>query len=101
MQRSMGTLSSPSSRFVKDSTPSRRQISGCINFGIGESSPNLFLNMVNLYLVRFVKLVFYHFIIFFYLKVNLHLNKTNQLGESSLNFIFAAVNLDPIAIEKR
>ena len=25
----------------------------CINFGIGESSPNLFLSMVNLYLVNF------------------------------------------------
>ena len=36
----------------------------------------------------------------FYLKVNLDLEKTNQLGESSPNFIFAAVNLDPIVIEK-
>ena len=38
---------------------------------------------------------------FLYLKVNLDLEKTNQLGESSSNFIFAAVNLDPIVIEKR
>ena len=36
-----------------------------------------------------------------YLKVNLDLEKTNQLGESSPNFIFAVVNLDPIVIEKR
>ena len=35
-----------------------------------------------------------------YLKVNLDLEKTNQLGESSPNFIFAAVNLDPIVMEK-
>ena len=27
---------------VKDSTPSRHRILRCINFGIGESSPNLF-----------------------------------------------------------
>ena len=53
MQPSMGTLNSPSWRVVKDSTPSRRWILRCINFGIGESSLNLFLNMVNLYLVRF------------------------------------------------
>ena len=49
MQPSMGTLNSPSSRVIKDSTPSRRRILRCIDFGIGESSPNLFLNMVNLY----------------------------------------------------
>ena len=41
--------------------------------------------------------LFYHFL---YLKVNLDLEKTNQLGESSPNFIFVAVNLDPIVIEK-
>ena len=33
--------------------------------------------------------------------MNLHLEKTNQLGESSPNFIFAVVNLDPIILEKR
>ena len=38
---------------------------------------------------------------FLYSKVNLDLEKTNQLGESSPNFIFAEVNLDPIVIEKR
>ena len=46
-------LYSPSSRVVKDSTPSRRRILRCINFGIGESSPNLFLDMVNLHLIIF------------------------------------------------
>ena len=38
---------------------------------------------------------------FLYLKVNLDLEKTNELDESSPNFIFAAVNLYPIVIEKR
>ena len=52
MQPSMGTLHLPSSRVVKDSTPSRRRFLRWINFEIGESSPNLFLNSVNLYLVR-------------------------------------------------
>ena len=37
---------------------------------------------------------------FLYLKVNLDLEKTNQLGESSPNFIFAVVNIDPIVTEK-
>ena len=37
MQPSMGTLNSPSSRIVKDSTPSRRRILRYINFGSGES----------------------------------------------------------------
>ena len=41
MQPSMGTLKSTSLRVVKD------------NFGIGESSPNFFLNMLNLYWVKF------------------------------------------------
>ena len=102
MQLSMGTLNSPSSRIVKGSTPSRRQILRCINFGIGESSPNLFLSMVNLYLVKFKAwwilkrvgvLLFYYFL---YLKVNLDLEKTNHLGESSPNFIFVAVNLNQL-----
>ena len=38
---------------------------------------------------------------FLYFKVNLDLENTNQLGESSPNFIFAMVNLDPIILEKR
>ena len=43
----------------------------------------------------------YCFIIFFILKVNLDLEKTNQLDESSSpNFIFAVVDLDPVVIEK-
>ena len=33
--------------------------------------------------------------------MNLDLEKTNQLGESSSHFIFAAVNLDPIVIEEK
>ena len=53
MQPSMSTFNSPSSRVVKDSAPSRRRILRCLNFGIGESLPNLLLNMVNLYLDKF------------------------------------------------
>ena len=33
--------------------------------------------------------------------MNLDLEKSNQLGESLPNFIFAVVNLDPIILEKR
>ena len=58
MQLSIGTLKSPSSRVDKDLTPSPRRILRCINFGIGESSANLFLNMLNLYLVKFEALSF-------------------------------------------
>ena len=50
--------------------PSQRRILRCINFGIGESSPDLFLNMVNLYLKFEAQWIlnewtFYCFIIFF------------------------------------
>ena len=68
MQPSMGTLNSPSSRVVKDSTPSRRRILRYINFGI------LFLDMVNLHLIIFEawwilnERAIYCFIIFFSLK---------------------------------
>ena len=65
-------------------------------FGHGESSPNNIWSMVNL--ERTCVLLFYYFLC---LKVNLDLEKTNQLGESSPNFIFAVVNLDPIILEKR
>ena len=43
------------------------------------------------------------FIVFYFLclKENLDLEKTNQLSESSPNFIFAVVNLDAIILEKR
>ena len=85
-------------------------ILSCINFGIGESSPNLLLNMLNLYLVKFeawwiLNERAFFFVLFFvyyfvYLKVNLDLENIIQLGESSPNFIFAAVNLDPVVIEK-
>ena len=74
----------PYSRVVNDSTPSRHRILRYINFGIGESSPYLFLNMLNLYLVKFevnLERAFYCFIILFIWKwilkkeislVNLH-----------------------------
>ena len=65
-------------------------------FGPDESSPNNIWSKVNL--ERTCVLLFYYFL---YFKVNLDLEKTNQLGESSPNFIFAVVNLDPISLEKR
>ena len=68
----------------------------CFIFGHGESSPNNILSMVNL--GRTCILLFNYFLC---LKVNLDLEKTIQLGESSHNFIFAVVNLDPIILEKR
>ena len=52
--------------------------------------------MVNL--ERTVILLLHYFLC---LKANLDLEKTNQLGESSPNFIFAVVNLDLIILEKR
>ena len=103
MQPSMGTLNSPSSRVVKDSTPSRRKcklwdwwIFTHFIFGHGESSPYNIWSTVNL--ERTCVVSFYYFL---YLKVNLDLEKTNQPGESSSNFIFAVVNLDPIILKKR
>ena len=102
----MGTLNSPSSRVVKDSTPSRRRIEEYkfrdwwiftyLNFGHDESSPNNIWSMVNL--ERTCVLLFYYFL---YLKANLDLAKTNNLGESSPNIIFVVVNLDPIILENR
>ena len=74
MQPSMGTLNSSSSRVVKVSTPSWRLILRYINFGMGESSPILFFDMMNLHLIIFEawwilnKRAFYCFIIFFILK---------------------------------
>ena len=65
-------------------------------FGHGESSLNKILSMVNLEWT--CVLLFYYFLCS---KANLGLEKTNQLGESSPNFIFAVVNLDPIILEKR
>ena len=103
MQPLIGTLNSSSSRVVKDSTPSRRRILRYINFGIGESSPILFLDMMNLHLIIFKawwilnERAFYCFCF----KVNLDLENTNQLGESSPNFILAVVNLDPIILAKK
>ena len=65
-------------------------------FGHGESSLNNIWSMVNL--ERMCVLLFYYFLC---LEANLDLEKTNQLGESSLNFIFAGLNLDPSILEKR
>ena len=48
MQPSMGNLNLPFSRVA-----SRRRILRCIIFGIGESPPSLYLDMVNLYLMIF------------------------------------------------
>ena len=100
MQPSMGILNSPTSRFAKDSTPSTSNLEvykfrdwwilTYFIFALGESSPNNIWSTVNL--ERTCVLLFYCFLC---LKVNLDLEKTNQLGESSLNFIFAVVNLDP------
>ena len=81
MQPSMANLNSPSSRIVKDSTPSRRRILRCIDFGNGESSPNLLLDVVNLYLIKFKERwilnerAFYSFTILFIWKWILTLNK--------------------------
>ena len=64
--------------------------------------------MVNLCLVKFeaqwilTARAFYCFIIFFIGEWTLTpQKKTNKLGEYSPNFIFVAMNLDPIGIEKR
>ena len=71
MQPSMANLNSPSSRVVKDSTPFRRRILRCKNFGKGESWPSFFLDEVNLYLMKFRhrwilnERTFYSFIILF------------------------------------
>ena len=106
MQPSMGTLNSPSSRVIKDLTPSRRWILRYVHFVIGKSSPILFLNMMNLHLKIFEawwilsERAFYCFIIFFIWKWSWP-RKNNQLGESSPNFIFAVVKLEPIILEKR
>ena len=61
-----------------------------------ESLPSNIWSMVNLEWTGV--LLFYYFV---YLKVNLDLEKTNQLGESSPNFIFVPVNLDPMVTERK
>ena len=106
MQPSMGTLNSPSWRVVKNSTPSRCRILRCLNFGIGESSPNLFLNMVNLYLVRFEAQWSWTNGLFIVLLFSLFESETwpRKKQINLVNFhptlFFAAVNLDPIVKEK-
>ena len=101
MQSSIVILNSPSSRIIKDSTPFQHQIFRCINLGIGESSPKLFLNMVNLYPILFwiswTNVCNYSI----YMKVNLDLENTNQLDESSPNFISANGESLPICFGKK
>ena len=65
-------------------------------FRHGESSRNNIWSMVNVQ--RTCVLLFHYFLC---LKANLDLEKANQVGESSPNFIFAVVNLDLIILEKR
>ena len=65
-------------------------------FGHGESSLTNIWSMVNL--ERTCVLLFYYSLC---LKANLDLEKPNQLGESSPNFIFAVVNLGPFILEQR
>ena len=95
MQPSTSILYSPSSRVAKI----RRHLDV-------ESSSNLFLNMMNLYLVKFEarwilnERAFHGFIIFVYLKVNLDLEKTNDFLYLT-QLYFAAVNLNPTVFEKR
>ena len=64
-------------------------------FGHCESSLTNIWSMVNL--GRTCVLLFYYFLC---LKAYLDLEKTNQLDESSPNFIFAEMDLDPTVIEK-
>ena len=66
-------------------------------FGHGESSPTC--NKIEAWWILKER-AFYCFN-YLYLKVNLDVEKTNQLGESSPNLIFAVVNLDPVILEKR
>ena len=121
MQLSMANLNSPSSRVVKDSTPFPRWILRCINFGNGESSPSLFLDVVNLYLIKFKKRwilnerEFYSFIILFIWKwiltwtkwislVNLHLTLFSQwwiLTQLFWKIGELMVNLDLMILLKR
>ena len=129
MQPSMGTLNSPSSRIVKDLTPSRCRILRYINFGIGASKPILFLDMVNLHLIifeawhgeswtnlRFISLLYSLFLSLFlyFLCANFVLlfslfdseswPRQKQISLVNLHptlFLRCVVNLDPIILEKR
>ena len=64
-------------------------------FWHGESSLNNIWSIVDL--ERTCVFLFYNFLC---LKVNPDIEKTNQLGESSPNFIFAVVNFEPIILDK-
>ena len=66
MQPSIDILNTPSSRVLKDSVPLQCQILRCTNFGICESSTNLFLLMMKLYLKIFqAKWILNEHVIFF------------------------------------
>ena len=83
MHPPVGTLTSLASRVVKDSTPSWRQILRYINFGIGEHSPYLFLDLMDLHVIIsevwwiLNDRAFYCFIIFFISKWNLTYKKVS------------------------
>ena len=90
------------------STPSRRRILRYTNFGSGESSPILFLDMMNLHLIIFEawwilnERAFFIVLLFLYFKVNLDLEKQISLvnfhptlilrGESWPNYFGKEVN---------
>ena len=106
MQPSMGTLNSPSSRVVKDSTPSRRRILRYINFGIGESSPILFLGMVNFHLIIFETWWILNERALYVLSFSLFESEFCPRKNKSAwwiftQFYFAVVNFDPIILERR
>ena len=107
MQPSMGTLKYPllkdRQRFDAVSTSNLEVckfwdwwILTYFIFGHGESSLNNIWSKVNL--ERTCVLLFYYFLC---LKANRDLEKTIPLGESSPNFIFAVVNLDPSFFGKK
>ena len=106
MQLSMGTLNLHSTMVVKYSTPSQRWTLSCINFGNGESSANLLLNMLILYLAKYEArwilkghVFFFLLLYFFYLKVNLDLEKQISLVNLHPNLLFTVGNLGQIVIE--
>ena len=77
----------------------------CINFGIGESLPSLFLCMVNLYLIIFESWSILNKCVFNYcfldMAVNLDVEAKSLVNLHSPNFIFAALNPYQIVLEKK
>ena len=83
---------------------SRHQILRCLNFGIGESLPNLFLDMMNLpheiwSIVNLEWMGIFLFCYFVYLESESWTRKNKSAWWIFIQF-FAAVNLDPNFIEK-